>query len=63
MDSGQKSKSEIVQMNDDGYGGMIKIPSIFIDEADGEKILKLLNTVVSLSPNPKPRPPPYNPIN
>ena len=43
MDSGQKNKSEIVQMIDDGYGGMIKIPSIFIDEADGEKILKLLN--------------------
>ena len=43
MDSRQKNKSEIVQMIDDGYGGMIKIPSIFIDEADGEKILKLLN--------------------
>ena len=42
MDSGQKDKSEIVQMIDNGYGGMIKIPSIFIDEADGEKILKLL---------------------
>lgn len=58
MDSGQKSKSEIVQMNDDGYGGMIKIPSIFIDEADGEKILKLLNTVVSYPPTPTPDPPP-----
>ena len=50
MDSGQKNKSEIVQMFDDGYGGMIKIPSIFIDEADGEKILKLLNMVVSYPP-------------
>ena len=61
MDTRQKNKSEIVQMTDDGYGGMIKIPSIFIDIADGEKILKLLNMVVSY---PIPRPPHlYNLIN
>lgn len=45
MDTDKKNRQEIVQMMDDGYGGGIKIPSIFIDEEDGDKLSKLLNMV------------------
>jgi len=34
-------------LDDPGQHGMgINIPSIYIDEEDGEKLLKLLNTVI-----------------
>ena len=36
---------ELIIMGDDGYGGVIDIPAIFLDYQDGQALIKLMEEV------------------